>query len=510
MKKVSRRPNREAIKRLRRERKEAAHELRLKEGAAGRRSPPQITPGNRTSEYQSVEQEQEARQQTVEESLRVFRSILPNLLARFERIKDPRNPKTRKHKLTVILLYGILTFVFQMASRRQANQTMTLPQFAENLRLLFPELVTIPHHDTLNRLLAGIDVHEIESTHIELIQRFIRNKKFLRYLVANCYPIAIDGSQKFSRNHLWAEECLEKEHKGSEGEEGIKQYSVYVLEANLAFRNGMSLPLMSEILSFTEGDQDRNKQDCELKAFKRLAQRLKETFPRLPILVLVDGLYANGPVFEICRRYHWQFMIVLQDSSLPSVWEEVNGLKSLQPENRLSQNWGNRRQNFWWVNQIEYRYGENNRKKQILHVVVCEETWKEIDPESTEVVTRKAKHVWISSEPLSQQNVHERCNLGARHRWAIESNFLVEKHHGYQYEHCFSYDWQAMTGYHYLMRLGHMINILTHYAQALIRIVRDKGIRGFIEFVRDTLTGPWLDRLRIQEILLATHQIRLE
>ncbi len=41
-----------------------------------------------------------------------------------------------------------------------------------------------------------------------------------------------------------------------------------------------------------------------------------------------------------------------------------------------------------------------------------------------------------------------------------EAGILVEKHQGYQYEHCFSYDWKVMCGYHYLMRLGHALNVL--------------------------------------------------
>lgn len=56
----------------------------------------------------------------------------------------------------------------------------------------------------------------------------------------------------------------------------------------------MTIPLMSEFLSYTEGDIDTNKQDCELKAFKRLARRLKSAFKRLPVMVLLDGLYPNG------------------------------------------------------------------------------------------------------------------------------------------------------------------------------------------------------------------------
>jgi hypothetical protein len=125
------------------------------------------------------------------------------------------------------------------------------------------------------------------------------------------------------------------------------------LEANLAFQNGMVIPLLSEVLSASAGDRQKNKQDCEQKAFHRLAQRLKKCFSHLPILVLLDGLYPHGPIRELCCRHHWDFMIVLQDQSLPSVWEEIRGLKALQSQNRWSQQWGDRQQQFWWVNEIE-------------------------------------------------------------------------------------------------------------------------------------------------------------
>jgi hypothetical protein len=81
------------------------------------------------------------------------------------------------------MLYGILVFVYQMASRRQANDKMTNPIIIENLKLLFPEPQSMPHSDTLQRLLARIDVNEIETAQIELVSRLIRNKKFVRYLI---------------------------------------------------------------------------------------------------------------------------------------------------------------------------------------------------------------------------------------------------------------------------------------------------------------------------------------
>jgi hypothetical protein len=305
-----------------------------------------------------VEEERDARQEAVEEQIKVYRAVLPTLLKRLRKIRDPRNPKTIKHKSTVLMLYGLLAFVFQMSSRREANRQMSQPMFEENLRRMFPELESTPHQDTLNRLLAVIEVEQIQEALVELMQRFIRQKKFYRYLVSKRYPLAIDGTQKMVREGCWAEECLERQVPSPEAEGKAAtrwQYYVYVLEASLAFANGMTLPLFSEFLSYREGDQETNKQDCELKAFSRLAARIKERFPRLPIMLLLDGLYPNGPILELCRRYRWQFMIVLQDGSLPSVWEEVEGLGKLQRQNHLEQNWGNRRQHFQWVNEIEYR-----------------------------------------------------------------------------------------------------------------------------------------------------------
>ena len=504
---MSHRPNQKQIELLRKDRREAGKALRERQQAQGLKAPVKVAMPNHMSQYTSVKEEKEARQEATAEQMRVFRAQLPVLLKRLSKIEDPRNPKKTKHKLTMLLIYGIMTFVLQMPSRREANREMTRPQFKENLKLLFPELEDLPHNDSLMRLLAKIDVSEIESATVALVRKLIRNKKFARYLVDARYPIAIDGTQKAVRYPLWSEEWLERKVK--DGDDTRKQYYVLVLEASLAFSNGMTIPLMSEFSNYAKGDTNTEKQDCEQKAFKRLAKRLKAEFGRLPIMLLLDGLYPNGPMMELCHKNKWDFMIVLQDGSLKSVWEEYNGLKQLEENNTHKMNWGNRRQRFKWVNGIEYYYGAKDFEKQILHVVVCAESWEEIAKDSTEIVPMASRHVWISSKPLNKGNIHQRCNLAARHRWGIETGFLVEKRQGYQYEHLFSYNWNAMKGYHYLMRLGHLINILSHNCERLVKMVREFGVRGFISFIRGTLSGPWLDPPWVRKRLAANFQLRL-
>lgn len=496
-----------------REKKHQQHQLRRQQREAGLIPPATSSASNSKSPFQSTEQESEARTEAVSGLIAIIRQMLPVLLRRLEKIPDPRNPKKLKHQLTVLMLYGLLVFVFQYGSRRAANGQITRPMFEHNLRLLFPQLETLPHSDTLFRLLCRIDVAEIEQAHIELVNHLIRNKKFSRYLINNCYPLAIDGTQKIAFSTLWDEHLLQRRTgpkvDPDSDEEQSYQYYVYVLEASLCFQNGLVIPLMSEFLEYAPGDGQLCKQDCETKAFHRLAARIKKAFPRLPIMLLLDGLYPNGPIMQRCRTYHWDFMIVLKDASLPSVWEEYHSLKHEQEENQMQQNRGERRQHFQWVNPIRYEYGPNAEKSIDIHVVVCRESWEALDPDTARIVTKKNQHAWISSRPLSRLNVHTRCNLGARYRWGIEGAFLVEKHQDYSYEHAFAKHWNAMKGYHYLMRLAHLINTLARFSKELAELFSTLGVQAAIGFIRNTLTGPWLDSQQIEQRLARPFRLRL-
>jgi hypothetical protein len=154
---------REELKRKKQARRQAARALRRRQAAEDLLPLPKASLENGKSAWKTIEEEKQARQETAEEQLRVYRAVLPRLLKRLAKIPDPRNPLLIRHKLAVLLLYEILMFVFQMASRREANREMSLPMFLQNLQLLFPELESLPHADTLNRLLARIDGKPIQE-----------------------------------------------------------------------------------------------------------------------------------------------------------------------------------------------------------------------------------------------------------------------------------------------------------------------------------------------------------
>jgi len=145
-----------------------------------------------------------------------------------------------------------------------------------------------------------------------------------------------------------------------------------------------------------------------------------------------------------------------------------------------------------------------------VHVVICEESWQEVDPDSGKIVDHNSRQVWISSRRLRWDCLHERCNLGARSRWGIETSMLVEKRQGYHYEHAFSYDWNAMKGFHDLMRLAHLLNAIAQYTQRVAKQIRTQGVRAFLKCVRETCAHPWLSPQWIQHLLATPLQLRLE
>ena len=439
---------------------------------------------NRKSAYRSAQEEKEANWQLAEAKLKVHLQNLPKLLEKLKKIPDPRNLKSVKHQSDVLMLYGILMFVLQVTSRREANRVLTAPRLIENLKVLCPELEAMPHQDTLSRFLRAIEVERIEEIYLDLLNELIRKKKFRNLLAGGRYLIAIDGTQKYTMGT-----CHDERYLRRKTGDGKYQYYAYVLEAVLILSNGMVLPLMSEFLENTpELEAIENeaewKQDCELKGFYRLAERLKKRFPRLRITLLLDGLYANGPVLQLCQKNNWQFMIVLKDTSLPTVWEDVNGLMRLDTkgENSVKRVKDGIEQQFKWVNEVEYEYGLK-RKALKIHVVICEEKRVVVTKDGS-AVEESSRYAWISSEPLDAENVHLRCNLMARKRWLHENNILTEKHQGYNYEHIYSYDWNAMQGYHHLMRIAHFLNELAVHSIQLVAYVKSLGIRFFLQVFR--------------------------
>ena len=345
---------------------------------------------------------------------------------------------------------------------------------------------------------------EIEKVHIQLIRDLIDNKKFKKLLIKGCLPITIDGAQKLCRNGLlqdgrWCEREV--------GKEGSQQY-VYTIEANITLKNGLSIPLLTEYL-YRDNDQIANptgKQDCELTAFVRMAKKLKNYFPRLKIILFMDSLYATQGVMEICFENDWEFMITLPTRKLKSLAKSLNKKKENSQFIPDQTHYRERRQEFYWDNHVSYGdYCHLN-----IHLVGCLEKYHIVNKQTGEVEMAHSTHSWISSIPLSISKLHELCNLGARKKELIEDSFNTEKNRGYKYKHAFSFNWHAMQGFHYLMRLAHAINAISEFTKKIKNLVKNMGCSATLKYIKETLFNPWLSNEWYEKQLLLTPQLRFQ
>ena len=405
--------------------------------------------------------------------------------------------------MTVVMLYGLFMFIFRIRSRRDFNANLTLASLNETLKKLLEELKTIPHADTLSRLLDRIDVDELEKIHVQFIKDLIKKKKFTKLLISGCLPIAVDGTQKTKRDgDLESGGWLLRTIKTKTGDK-LQQY-LLVVEANITLANGLTIPLLSEYCKLAPADikDEVLKQDCELKAFERLVNKLKKYFPRQRLILLLDNLYACESVIAQLMKNNWEFMI-----KLPSKLSSLYSLLQAKEDSKVSipgqTRYNSREQYFYWLNDCNYR-------GMVVHLVACEDNWDEVSNENGNRIRKRSLHTWISSVALSLENVHELCNLGGRNRALIEDSFNTEKNRGYYYKHLFSHNWHAMRGFHLLMRLAHAINALSTFGKLLRKFIRTLGIHNTFTIIYESIKHCWLSDECIQNVKNLSAQLRLD
>ena len=177
------------------------------------------------------------------------------------------------------------------------------------------------------------------------------------------------------------------------------------------------------------------------QAFDRLAKKLKQRFPRLPICLGMDSLYACDPVFTLCADYGWRYIIRFKEGSIPTVAKEFHTLKAMEPEQNWQKTQGSVTQTYRYVTNISYHSHE-------LNIAEYEQS------------DLPHPFVFITDLPLSRRTC-EQLIADGRNRWKIENQgFNAQKNHGLALEHMFSETYMAMKNHYFLIQIGHMIGQL--------------------------------------------------
>jgi hypothetical protein len=331
----------------------------------------------------------------------------------FGGVTDPRNPEQVIYPLPGLLFTGTFLFLCQLGSRRGINDRLrgNGPSAAKFAAWFGVE--NVPHGDTLNYTFQRMAVAEVQEVLCRTVANLIRKKVLYRYrLLGLYYLVAIDGTGVLTFRERHCAHCLtQTRHPGE------TLYYHPVLEAKLVTANGFAFSLMTEFIE--NADPSADKQDCELSAFYRLAKRLKARFPRLPICLLLDGLYAGGPTFQVCCDYDWKYLVVLREEDLPQLHRSFAAVIPHLPDQHkqvcLSEIHSQKRTE--WVKQA-YRWAEglhytdSQKRVHSLNLIECRETRTDTRGQVTQI-----RYKWITNFSLTSRNVDRLANQGGRLRW---------------------------------------------------------------------------------------------
>ena len=250
----------------------------------------------------------------------IVKQYFPELIDKFNSLTDLRNQSYVKYKMKVIFIVRLLGLMCEIKSMHGMTRELNTKESIENIAEICDlELEEIPHCDTINDVFEKVKVEEIEKIRKYMISKLIRGKILQRYKIRDrYYHIIVDGTGLAASRKKYNENCLVKKKTDKKGNE-YQEYSTYVLEAKLVVGE-MVFSIGSEFVENTE--ENETKQDCETKAFKRLAEKIKKEYPKLKILISGDALYASKPVIDICKENGWKYIIRFKEGTIPSLYQE--------------------------------------------------------------------------------------------------------------------------------------------------------------------------------------------
>lgn len=399
---------------------------------------------------------------------KVISTKFPELFKKIEKLPDSR--KRKDYSIVEIVMSGIFLFILKEESRNKYNNDRMDAVFSKNYYQHFH--LRMPHPDVIDQVMRVLSADFLEILKASLVAILIEKKCFKSFrLFGTHYFVAVDatGMQSFSQRHC--KHCLTKTSKNN-----VVTYFHYVLEAKLVTSAGHAISLATEFIE-NQTDINFDKQDCEQKAFVRLAKKIKKYFPRLPICILADGLYPNNTVFQICKQNDWRFIITLKEGNLKTFNEEVNLLKNTAKQCHVYRANKNSSTNleYMYLNDIEY-------DKHAYSWVLCKSKETKFKDSSIE----EKMFAYITNIPQCAETVITIADSG-RLRWKIENEgFNTQKNLGYAMEHKYSrVSYLALKNYYQLLQIGQMINQFIEKSKDFIELLE--------AFSGKTIKSLWLD-----------------
>lgn len=392
----------------------------------------------------------------------IIKQYFPCLIEKLEKLTDTRHQSYVEYTMSTITITRLLALICGIKSMRQSTEEFNTEETIQNIaNLLEVKLEELPHYDTINDVFEKIDIEELRKIQKYMVIKLIRSKMFDKYRFKGKYfQIVIDGTGLATFKERHCNNCLKKTYnKGQEDEYSI--YYHYVLEAKLVVGD----IVISIDTEFVENEEENvEKQDCELKAFYRMAKRIKKEYPKLPIIISGDALYACEPVMGVCKQNKWEYILRLKEERMKRLGEEIKGIEKAEKEEKTIKYWNN------------VKYGEVEYEKDANVLKFYEKKEEKI-----------TEFMWITSFKVTERNKEELVYYG-RQRWKIENEgFNMQKNWTFDIEHVYSKNYNAMKAHYFFIQFAHTIRQLLEKGMKYVKELK-MSIKEVSAAITQTLT----------------------
>ena len=405
----------------------------------------------------------------VRELYSIIKKYLPDLFVMFDNLTDVRHQSYITYKMKTICvtrLFGLLCGLTTLSNI--SSDTFNTDNCIKNLSIICgQDLKELPYWETIQNVFINIDIDELRNIQKYIVKALIRSKMFDKYRFNGLFQLLFDGTGLSNHDYNLNDNCLKRKHK-----DGKISYYKYVLECKLVVGN-IVISLDSEFIENNEMITEKQKQDCETKAFKRMIKRIKKNYPKQKFIITGDGLYATSPIINLCNKYNWNYIFNLKPDRLKEINEKF--------EDNINYNNETTHKNYFLSTNIEY-------KSNLLNV------FKFIETNNKKVTTFR----YITNLEVKNSNIKEIVCLG-RNRWKIENEgFYTQKHRTFNISHLSSRNDNAIKCHYFFIQFAHTIRQLLEQGNILAKSLKLK-IKEVSAYLIKSLTSENPNLINIEK-----------
>lgn len=398
---------------------------------------------------------------------------VPKVLSYVNEIKDSR--KIKKYSMRYLIFSEMCMLASRGGSQRFTETAFNNENFLNNIAKIIKsqKVNKVPDAEIYTNVFKKIPEKEIEKFQYKINYDILRKKVYENSKVLGKYNLVLDGT-RFQKSHYEVSKDWMSQTK-----DGITTYYVAVEEAKLV-ANGMAISLGNELIKNSDG---KAKQDCEVNASKRLIEKIKKVYPRLPLRIIADSLYPSKQLIEKCEKNKYEYIFVLKDEKIPSITREFFDLIGIEKEN-IKYEEGKKCKLTLWVNDINYEGFKVNIIRQIIY---------------DKAKKQYSKWMWMTNRKITIDNI-EKIIICAKSRDYIENQGFKEQKvtSGLDLEHVYSKDIRAIKVIYIIIQITHLILQILKHSDIMGNFIKKFGsVKVFGKIFYSNITQSEIDAKKI-------------